>query len=126
MGARGGKIVIISSVHEELSPPGSAAYNMAKGAINRLGETMAVELARYRINVNTINPGWIDTPGERRFYSEQEILGRGKHIPWGRLGTPEDVARAALFLASEDADYVTGATLRVDGGYVLGLRLPHS
>jgi glucose 1-dehydrogenase len=125
-GRKGGKIIIISSVHEEISPPTSAAYNMAKGAINRLGETMAVELARYRINVNTINPGWIDTPGERRFYSEQEILGRGKHIPWGRLGTPEDVARAALFLASEDADYVTGATLRVDGGYVLGLRLPHS
>jgi glucose 1-dehydrogenase len=125
-GRKGGKIVIISSVHEELSPPGSAAYNMSKGAINRLGETMAAELARYRINVNTINPGWIDTPGERRFYSEGDLQEHGKHIPWERLGTPEDIAKAAVFLASEDADYVTGATLRVDGGYVLGLRLPHS
>jgi glucose 1-dehydrogenase len=119
----GGKIVIISSVMEEICFPESAAYQMAKGAINCLGRTMASELAPYHINVNVVNPGWIDTPGERRFYTEQELKERGKYIPWGRLGTPEDIARTVAFLVSDAADYVTGATLRVDGGFILGLRL---
>jgi glucose 1-dehydrogenase len=119
-----GKIIIISSILEEIPAPGSAAYNMAKAAINHLGRTMAVELAPYHINVNMVNPGWIDTPGERRFASEEELQQGGKRIPWGRLGTPEDIGRAVVFLASDDADYVTGTTLRVDGGFVLGLTLP--
>ena len=120
----GGKLVIISSILEEAPAPGSAAYNMAKAAINHLGRTMAVELARYHINVNMINPGWIDTPGEHKLASEQALQAGGKRIPWGRLGTAEDIGRAAVFLASDDADYVTGATLRVDGGMLLGLTLP--
>jgi glucose 1-dehydrogenase len=123
-GRPGGKITIISSVMEELCRPRSAAYNMAKGAINRLGQTMAAELAPYRINVNIVNPGWIDTPGERRFATEDEIRAQGPRIPWGRIGTPEDIAHAVAFLSSPEADYVTGATLRVDGGYVLGLEFP--
>jgi glucose 1-dehydrogenase len=122
-GHLGGKIVIISSVMEEVCFPNSAPYTMSKAAINRLGQTMAGELAPYRINVNIVNPGWIDTPGERRYYSEQDLHERGKRIPWGRMGTPEDVANAVAFLVSDDADYVTGATLRVDGGYLLGLSL---
>jgi glucose 1-dehydrogenase len=116
---RGGKIVIISSVHQELAPVNSAPYNMAKAAINHLGRTMAVELAGRHINVNMINPGWIDTPGERVFATEEEIIAGGKRIPWGRLGTPDDIAAATAFLVSDEADYITGATLRVDGGYVL-------
>lgn len=120
----GGKIVIISSVLEEIPAPNSAAYNMSKAAISHLGRTMAGELASQHINVNMINPGWIDTPGERRYASEQELQDGGKRIPWGRLGTPEDIGKVALFLASDDADYVTGATLRVDGGMLLGLALP--
>jgi glucose 1-dehydrogenase len=123
-GHPGGKIVIISSVMEEICRPRSAAYNMAKGAINRLGQTMAAELAPYRINVNVINPGWIDTPGERRFATEDEIREFGPRIPWGRIGTPQDIAQAVAFLCGDEADYVTGATLRVDGGYVLGLEFP--
>jgi glucose 1-dehydrogenase len=122
-GRPGGKIVIISSVMEEICFPESAAYQMAKGAINCLGRTMASELAPYHINVNVVNPGWIDTPGERRFYTEEELQERGNYIPWGRLGTPEDIARTVAFLVSDAAEYVTGATLRVDGGYILGLRL---
>lgn len=120
----GGKIVIISSVLEEIPAPGSAAYNMAKAAINHLGRTMAAELARQRINVNMVNPGWIDTPGERRFATEEQLVRGGRQIPWGRLGTAEDVGRAVTFLAGDAADYVTGATLRVDGGMLLGLSLP--
>jgi glucose 1-dehydrogenase len=125
-GRVGGKILIISSVLQEIAPPTSAAYNMAKAAINHLGRTLSLELARYQINVNMINPGWIDTPGERAFVDDATIRASGKRIPWGRLGTSEDIAHAAVYLCSAEADYVTGATLRVDGGYVLGLRLPES
>lgn len=123
---RGGKIILIGSILEEFPAPGSAAYNMSKAAINHLGRSMASELAAHHINVNMINPGWIDTPGERAFASEDELQAGGKRIPWGRLGTPRDIGKAAVFLASADADYVTGATLRVDGGMLLGLRLPPS
>lgn len=114
-----GKIVIISSVQSEVAAAESAAYNMSKAAINHLARTMAVELVDYRININVILPGWIDTPGERVFYTEEEMQECGKLLPWGRLGTPEDIAKAAAFLASADADYITGTELRVDGGYVV-------
>ena len=123
-GEGGGKIVIISSILEEMPAVGSAAYNMAKAAVNHLGRTMAAELACYRINVNMVNPGWIDTPGERLFASEEQLREGGKRIPWGRLGTPDDIGKAVSFLTSDDADYITGATLRVDGGFLLGLTLP--
>jgi glucose 1-dehydrogenase len=123
-GQGGGKIVIISSILAEMPAAGSAAYNMAKAAINHLGRTMAAELARYHINVNMVNPGWIDTPGERQFATEEQLREGGKRIPWGRLGTPEEIGKAVAFLASDDAEYITGATLRVDGGFLLGLTLP--
>ena len=112
---------MIGSVHEELAVPQSAAYNMSKAAINHLARTMAAELAAHRINVNVVNPGWIDTPGEREYYSEEEIREVGRGIPWGRIGTPADIAEAVAFLASDAADYITGAALRVDGGLVIGL-----
>ena len=120
----GGKIIIISSIHAELPFARSAAYNMAKAAINHLAATMANELARQHINVNVINPGWIDTPGERAFATEEELARGGRRIPWGRLGTPHDIGRSAAFMASDDADYITGSCLRVDGGFMLGLDLP--
>ncbi|MBX3011140.1 MAG: SDR family oxidoreductase [Caldilineaceae bacterium] len=119
-----GKLLITCSVHEEIAFAQSAAYNMAKAAVAHLGRTMAGELARTKINVNIINPGWIDTPGERRFFNEEQITEGGKKIPWGRIGTPEDIGKAAAFLVSDDADYITGAVLRVDGGFVHGLELP--
>jgi glucose 1-dehydrogenase len=122
----GGKIIIISSIHAELPVPRSAAYNMAKAAINHLSATMAGELARDHINVNTINPGWIDTPGERAFASEAELRRGARRIPWGRLGTTREIGRCAVFLASDDADYITGSVLRVDGGYMVGLGLPEA
>ncbi|HMO57138.1 MAG TPA: SDR family oxidoreductase [Roseiflexaceae bacterium] len=115
----GGKIIIISSVHAEKPVASSAAYNMGKAAINHLGATMASELAAARINVNVINPGWIDTPGERAFYSEEQIQAGGAKMPWGRLGTPRDIGRSVVFLASDDADYITGSVLRVDGGIMV-------
>ncbi len=123
-GRPGGKIVIIGSVLAEIPLRTSAPYNMAKAAINHLGRTLAAELAEYRINVNVINPGWIDTPGERQLASEAELEAGAKLIPWGRMGTPADIGRTAVFLASDDADYITGSTLKVDGGFTLGPRQP--
>jgi glucose 1-dehydrogenase len=120
----GGKIVIVGSVLAEIPFANSAAYNMAKAAVVHLGRTLANELAQHRINVNVVNPGYIDTPGERKFATEEQIQRAARNIPWGRLGTPRDIARAVAYLASDDADYVTGSVLVVDGGYRLGMRLP--
>jgi glucose 1-dehydrogenase len=120
----GGKIVIISSLHAEVPFANSAAYNMAKAAINQLAGTMAAELACHHINVNVINPGWIDTPGEQESATEEELRQGARRIPWGRLGTARDIARCVVFLASDDADYITGTCLRVDGGYKVGMTLP--
>ena len=114
-----GKIVIISSVWSEVAAEGSAAYSMAKAAINHFAETLAVEMVEHRVNVNVINPGWIDTPGERLHYTEEELQESGRLLPWGRIGTPDDIGKAVAFLASDDADYITGSILRVDGGYVV-------
>jgi glucose 1-dehydrogenase len=121
-GRSGGKIVIIGSVQAEFATPASAAYSMSKAAINHLGQTLALELAPYHINVNTINPGWIDTPGEREMFGDAAVDGGAGRVPWGRLGTPQDIGEVAAFLASDAADYVTGASIRVDGGFVVGLR----
>jgi glucose 1-dehydrogenase len=84
-----------------------------------MARTWATELAKYRIRVNTIEPGWIDTPGERNFYTEDEIRELGARLPFGRLGSPEEIAVAARFLASDEASYITGSCLRVDGGIML-------
>jgi glucose 1-dehydrogenase len=118
-GRPGGKIIIIGSVLAEVPVVRSAAYNMAKAAINHLGRTLAAELTPYRINVNVINPGWIDTPGEHKLASEEELREGAKAIPWKRLGLPRDIGLAAAYLASDDADYVTGSILKVDGGLTL-------
>ncbi len=116
---RGGSIVMISSVHAERAFPLSTSYNGAKAAVNHMALTWAAELAPHRIRVNVIEPGWTDTPGERAFFSEEQIREEGSRLPLGRLAAPEEIARAARFLASPDASYVTGAILRVDGGIVL-------
>jgi glucose 1-dehydrogenase len=115
----GGNIVNISSVHASKPFPNSTAYNGAKAAVNHMSRTWAAELARYRIRVNVIEPGWINTPGERDHYTEDEIRERGAALPFGRLGSPEEIARAVKFLVSDEASYVTGACLRVDGGIIL-------
>jgi glucose 1-dehydrogenase len=121
---RGGKMIIIGSVLSEIPYASSAAYNMAKAAVNHLGRTLANELTAHRINVNVINPGYVDTPGERKFATEEALQRAGRSIPWGRMGQPRDIGRAAVYLASDDADYITGSSLAIDGGYRVGMRLP--
>lgn len=113
----GGKMVFISSVHTRIHFARSVAYNAGKGALNHMAFTIANELLRYRINVNVIEPGWIDTPGEHESFGDAAIAQAGPALPWGRLGTPADIGKAAVFLASDDADYVTGTALLVDGGF---------
>jgi glucose 1-dehydrogenase len=116
---RGGKIVFISSVHARIPYARSVAYNAAKCGLNHMAFTIAAELLQHRINVNVIEPGWIDTPGEHETFGSEAIRQAAPTLPWGRLGRPEDIGKAAVFLASEDADYITGAALLVDGGFCL-------
>lgn len=111
----GGRIVFISSVHAEMPQANSVAYNAAKAGLNHMMRTIAVELSQHRINVNAIEPGWIDTPGERATFSDEVVLREGQRLPWGRLGQPDEIGRAAAFLCSADADYITGVVLPVDG-----------
>ncbi len=112
-----GKIVFISSVQALMPYRLSVGYNAGKAGLNHMARTIAVELTEHGIHVNVIEPGWIDTPGEHVAFSEETIRERGAKLPLRRLGTPEDIGKAAVFLCSSDADYVTGEVLRVDGGF---------
>ena len=118
---QGGSIVHVSSVAGILGDPKLAPYNAAKGGVNLLTKNMALDYAPHGIRVNAVCPGRIWTPMPiSRLKPEddyQEILARwGKNIPLGRVGMPEDVARAILFLASDEAAWITGTWLVVDGG----------
>lgn len=113
----GGRIINISSVHEDMPMPTNAAYCAAKGGLRMLMRTLAVELGPHQITVNNIGPGAIDTPMDAPLKAQPELmkilLGE---IPLGRMGKPEDVAGLALYLASDEAAYVTGSTYFIDGG----------
>jgi glucose 1-dehydrogenase len=115
----GGSIVMISSVHAVRPYPNAAAYNGAKAALNHFAASIALELAPQRIRVNTVEPGWIDTPGERLHNTEMQLEEGKQKLPMGRLGAADEVADAVAYLCSESASYVTGSTLRVDGGFSL-------
>ena len=114
---RGGRIINISSIHEDMTMPTNAPYCATKGGLRMLMRTIAVELAKHKITVNNIGPGATYTPIDADVIADAklnaEILAG---IPMGRWGTPEEVAKVAVFLASEDAGYVTGSTYFVDGG----------
>jgi glucose 1-dehydrogenase len=115
-----GKIICMSSVHQEIAWAGHANYASSKGAINMLMKTIAQELAPHKIRVNAIAPGAIQTPINHAAWGTpqglKDLLGL---IPDGRLGQPDDIGRAAVWLASDDSDYVQGTTLYVDGGMML-------
>lgn len=115
----GGSIVVISSPHAVIPIPTAMAYNMAKAAIDHMARTAAIELAPHRIRVNIVHPGWIDTPGERKFFTEEQLAAGGAKLPWKRLGRPEEIGKSVAFILSDDADYMTGSTVTVDGGVSL-------
>ncbi len=116
-GKRKGKIVNMSSVHEELPFPHFTSYCMSKGALKMMMRNIAIELAPLGINVNNIAPGAIETPINTKLLHDPALLAAlQKNIPLGHLGKPEDVASMAVYLASSESDYVTAATFYVDGG----------
>ncbi len=114
---RPGKIINISSVHEELPFPHFTSYCVSKGGVKMMMRNLAVELGSLGITINNVAPGAINTPINTKLLNNPEQLNAVlKNIPLGRLGKPEDVAALVSFLASPDADYITGSTFYVDGG----------
>ena len=114
-----GRIINISSIHEDATMPGNSPYCAAKGGVRMLMRTAAVELAPHGITVNNVAPGAIMTPINRDTLSDPaKVAALQAVIPMARIGTPEDVAGVVVFLASDDAAYVTGATYFVDGGMI--------
>lgn len=117
---KGGKIINISSCHDTVPLNLRSAYAVSKGGLSMLTKSLALELAEHHINVNAISPGAILTEMNSESLSKPDVRARLiSRIPWDRLGESEDCVGATIFLASADSDYVTGATLYVDGGLLL-------
>jgi glucose 1-dehydrogenase len=115
-----GKLICMSSVHQEIPWAGHVNYAASKGGIMMMMRSIAQELAPHRIRVNSIGPGAIRTPINASAWNTSEAYaGLMTLVPYKRIGEPDDIARAAVWLASDAADYVTGATLFVDGGMTL-------
>jgi len=113
----GGKIINISSVHEELPFPHFASYCASKGGVKMLTRNLSIELAPLGININSIAPGAIETPINKNLLNDPAKLSALlENIPLKRLGTPDDVASMAVFLGSEESNYATGTTFFLDGG----------
>jgi len=113
----GGRLIFMSSVHEDISFPGYTSYCASKGAIRMMMRNLAMELAPHGITANNIAPGAIATPINKSVLDDPVAYKNAvSEIPLGRFGSPEDVAGVAVFLASDEAGYVTGSTYYVDGG----------
>ncbi|NRF91945.1 glucose 1-dehydrogenase [Paenibacillus frigoriresistens] len=114
---KGGKIINLSSIMEKVGTMNLTHYGASKGGVMMLTKCMALELAEHKINVNAIGPGVIDTDQHAEKFAKPEgreaAIGR---IPWGRTGVPADIANTAVFLATDDSDFITGTTIFVDGG----------
>lgn len=120
-----GNIIHISSMVGLVGQPNAGAYSATKGGQIAMAKNMAIDLAKYGVRVNVICPGWIETPLVEDWFGQQDDPeGSRKYIysqhPLGRIGTSEECGRAALYLATEDASFVTGITLNIDGGITLG------
>jgi len=121
---RGGKCIMIGSIMADMTSAKASAYSMAKCALRQLAKTAALELAPEKINVNVIQPGYIDTPGERKQASDDEIENSATCIPLKRMGRGRDIGNLCAFLASAAADYMTGSVIDCDGGFKTALALP--
>lgn len=115
-----GKIVFISSVHDKIPWSGRVNYATSKGATKMMMQSIAQELAPHKIRVNSISPGAIKTPiNEDQREDEQAVKQMLAKIPYGRIGNPKEIGKAVSWIVSDEADYVTGATLYIDGGMTL-------
>ena len=114
----GSSIINISSTRAFMSEPETEAYSASKGGIAALTHSMAVSLSKKNIRVNSISPGWIDVSGWKKGSRKEDILTKADHEqhPAGRVGKPEDIAAACFYLTGEEAGFVTGTNLNVDGG----------
>lgn len=112
-------IILIGSIAAKLTLKRHSVYASTKAAVVKLAQNLSNDLAKYQVRVNSISPGYIKTPifDNRLKINPDYLNSRAKNIPLQRIGTPQDIANAALFLASEEASYITGANLLVDGGY---------
>jgi len=115
----GGKIVNISSIASLVGFEGLVHYCASKGGINGMIRALALELADKKINVNAVAPGAIETPGATKSMTDDAKKGFIAAIPWKKMGTPDDIAQATVFLASDKSNYITGQVLVVDGGWTL-------
>ena len=113
---QGGSAVVVSSAQAHVAHPSCMAYNMAKAAVDQMARTAALELAPHRIRINILYPGWTDTPGERKFFTEEVMRRASTALPCGRMARPEEIARGVLFLVDPASEYITGTTLAIDGG----------
>jgi len=121
-GETGGKIINVTSVHQNIPNAGGADYDCSKGALRMLTRTLALELAPLKINVNSLGPGMVLTPFNQAAIDDPELLEEQvQSIPWKRAAEPAEIGRLAVFLASADSDYVTGATYFMDGGLMINL-----
>lgn len=112
-----GKIINVTSVHQVIPRAGASDYDSSKGAIANLTTTLALELAEDKINVNNLAPGMVLTPFNQEAVDDPKVRDEQvQSIPWKRAAEPSEIGRLAVFLASDDADYVTGATYVMDGG----------
>ena len=117
-----GKIINVSSVHADNPNPGGSDYDCSKGAIRMLTRTLALELAPHNINVNSLAPGMVLTPFNQPAIDDPKLLEEQvQSIPMKRAAQPTEIAKLAVFLASSDADYVTGASYVIDGGLMINL-----
>lgn len=115
-----GKMIFMSSVHDVIPWAGHCNYAAAKGGVMLLMKTLAQELAHHKIRINSISPGAIKTPiNEEAWKDPEDEKKLIEKIPYGRVGVPEDIGKAAVWLASDESDYITGATIYVDGGMTL-------
>ena len=118
----GGSIILTGSVVGSKGLPSNSVYSASKAAVRSFARTWTTDLKERRIRVNTLSPGTIDTPGLRQLFVSGEVGAQRQQtvasaIPLGRLGTPEEVAKAVVFLASENSSFITGIELFVDGGF---------
>ncbi len=117
-----GKIINVSSVHADNPNAGGSDYDCSKGAIRMLTRTLALELAPHKITVNSLAPGMVLTPFNQAAIDDPKVLEEQvQSIPWKRAAQPEEIAALAVFLASSDADYVTGSSYVIDGGLMINL-----
>lgn len=111
-----GNIVLVSSGQSWVPCPHSMPYNMAKAAVDHMAKTACIELLPHKIRVNLVHPGWTDTPGERKFFTDEEMYKSAARTPGGRLARPDEIAAGILYLADDRSEFLNGVTLPIGGG----------